>query len=165
MVYVPSIFGLVTANVVIYILLAVVGIWIAGWALLWGERRSKRPRSVVIGSWMIPCSIVYAWVTSAVALSAGVPRHLITVIAFAPPLLVAVVVPQLFVRGLLDRLGKKLSRAALGTGFLLVGMWGVGSSLGVKSIMPAVEILLPVYFGLLVIEYFAVHLRLNGSRF
>ena len=165
MVYVSSIFGLVAANVAAYILLVVVGIWIAGWAFLWGEHQSKRPRTIIIGSWMIPCSIVYAWVTSAVALMAGIPRYLISVIAFAPPLLVAVVAPQLFVRGLLGGRERMLSQAALGAGFFLVGAWGTSSSLGAGALSPMIEILLPVYFGLLVIEYLAMLLKLNNNRF
>lgn len=163
--YVHSAFGLVPANIAMYILFIVLGIWIAGWALLWGERKTPRPRPVVLGSWIIPTSIAYAWVSLAVLLVAGVPRQLMTAIALVPPLLVAVVAPQLFVRGLLDRLGKRLSKTALGVGFLLVGMWGAGSSLGVESVMPVVEILLPVYLGLLVIEYLGVHLRMNESQF
>ncbi len=163
--YVHSVFGLVPANITMYIIYIVLGVWIAGWALFWGEHDAPRPRAVVFGSWMVPTSIAYAWVSLAVLLLAGVSRQLMTAIAFVPPLLVAVVAPQLFVRGLLDRLGKRLSRAALGMGFLLVGMWVAGSTWGAESVMPVVEILLPVYLGLLVVEYLGVHLRMNGSRF
>ncbi|MDI6642645.1 MAG: hypothetical protein QMD95_01100 [Candidatus Hodarchaeaceae archaeon] len=163
--YVYSAFGPIPTNIAMYILFIVLGIWIAGWALLWGERKTSRPRPVVLGSWMVPLSITYAWVSLAVSLVTGVPRQLMTAIAFAPPLLVAVVAPQLFVRGLLDRRGVKLSNAALGVGFLLVGMWGASSFSDIELMMPVVEILLPVYLGLLVIEYLGVHLRVNGSRF
>lgn len=163
--YVHSAFGLVAASTALYVLFIVLGIWIAGWALLWGEPRTPRPRAIVLGSWAIPLSIVYVWVSLAGLLVAGVPRQLITAIALVPALLVSVVAPQLFIWGLLHRLEKKFSRVALGMGFLLVGLWGAGSASGVGLMMPVVEILLPVYFGILVIEYLSVHLRLNGSRF
>ncbi len=163
--YIYSAFGLVAINIAMYLFYFVLGVWIAGWALLWGKRESRRPRHIVVGSWMVPLSLSYPWISLAVMLVAGIPRQVMTPIAFVPPMLVAVVVPQLFVLGLLDRLGKRLSRAALGMGIFLVGMWGAGTAIGTEVIQPILEILLPVYLGLLVVEYLGVHLRINGLRF
>jgi hypothetical protein len=159
-----SVFGPVPVNVAVYIIFFILGTWMAGWALLWGERKSERSRVFVIASWAIPLSIVYIWVSLSVLFVLGFPRSMIAPVSFAPPLLASVLVPQLFVHDVLDRREKSLAKTSVGLGTVAITLWGV-SSLSNGMISPLLEIFMPAYFGVLVIEYLSIHMRINGPGF
>lgn len=159
-----SIFGVIPVNLAVYLFLLTLGVWMGGWAILWGKRDSKRPKSFVWVSWAIPLGLVWVWISILVMVSLGVSSSVINLVSFIPPLIMAVLVPQLFVQELLAGKEKTISKLSVGLGLGSIAVWGVGSSVN-SAALPLVEILLPAYFGLLVIEYLSIHLRINGPDF
>jgi hypothetical protein len=163
--YIPTIFGQVRTTVAAYILLLAGSIWMAGWAIMWEERKALNSRTFIVTSWLVPISIAYMMVSLFVALLLEISSQLMTIISFVPPLLVVISAPQLLIRGMLGRFEKLLSRACFGFGIFLVAIWGAGASLGAGFLMPVVELVIPVYLGVLILEYLSLHLRLNGWKF
>jgi len=163
--YVPSVFGQVLNTVAAYILLFAAGIWMAGWAIMWEERKALKSRTFVAASWLVPASIIYVMVSLSIAILLGLPNQIMTIISLVPPLLVIMSTPQLFIRDMLGKFEKSLSRACFGLGAALVVIWGTGVLSGASILMPAVELLIPVYLGVLILEYLSLHLRTNGWNF
>jgi len=165
MTYVYSVFGQVPNIAAAYILLLAASIWIAGWAILWEDRKAMNSKSFLLTSWLIPISIIYAIVSLSISLMLDISRLLMTVISLIPPMLVVIAAPQIFVRNMLNRFELLLSRACLGLGIFIVAIWGAGVSFGADFLTHAVELVIPVYLGVLILEYLSLHLRLNGWRF
>jgi hypothetical protein len=161
---ISSLFGPVPINLVVYFSLFCITVWVSGWAILWGRRESARPKALVLWSWAIPLAIVYVWVSLSLLLVAGVQRWVMNLVSFVPPLLIAVLVPQAFLSGVLDRREKNFALAAVGLGVTVVALWGVGTTVG-RGVLPFVEFFLPSYFGVLTVEYLCVHRRVNGPSF
>ena len=148
-----------------YISLLAAGFWMTGWAILWEERKALDSRTFILASWLVPISIVYMMVSLALAFFLEISSQLMTIISLVPPLIVIIAAPQLFIRGMLGGFEKLLSRTCFGLGTALVTIWGAGVSLGADFLMPVVELLIPVYLGILALEYLSLHLRHNNWKF
>lgn len=159
-----SVVGQAPVTLVLYVFLVFFSLWLVGWALLWGEQRAARGRSFVIGSWTVPSSITYVWVSLATLAIAGVRGSLLTLLSLLPPLVAGIFVPQLFVLDFLKKSELKLLKFCVGVGLVAIVCWSLSLAVG-ESMLLVVEALLPLYFGLLAIEYLRVHLRLNGPGF
>jgi hypothetical protein len=136
-----------------------------GWAILWEERKALNSRTFILASWLVPISIIYMMVSLSLAFFLEISSQLMTIISLVPPLIVIIAAPQLFIRGMLGGFERLLSRACFGLGTALVMIWGIGVLFGANFLMPVVELMIPVYLGVLILEYLSLHLRLNGWQF
>lgn len=148
-----------------YISLLAAGFWMTGWAILWEERKALHSKTFILASWLVPISIVYMMVSLSLAFFLEISSQLMTIISLVPPLIVIITAPQLFIRGMLGRFERLLSRACFGLGISLVTLWGAGVLLSANFLMSVVELVIPVYLGVLILEYLSLHLRLNGWKF
>ncbi len=158
-----SVLGRVPINVAVYIFLFTFVTWTIGWAIMWGSGKSKRPKSFVLASWAIPLSIIYFAISITLLYMLGVEESVMTTIVYTPPILTSILVPQIFVRGMLKGIETILSKIVIGIGVLTTLIWNFSSANA--NIYILVEILLPTYFAILTIEYLSIHLRINGPGF
>jgi hypothetical protein len=163
-IWVRSMFGPVPMPLVSYLVFFASMVWVAGWAILWGGKDSARPKEFVLGSWTIPLTIVHVWVSLSILFSLGVERSVACVIAFTPPLIITVIVPQLFVRDLLERRERSVAKLCLGLGIPSAVFWNIGTFIDATALQ-FFGVILPAYLGLLVIEYLSIHARINGPGF
>lgn len=129
-----------------------------------GEHHASRGKSFVIGSWAVPVSIVYVWVSLSVLAVVGVRGSMLMLLSLVPPLVTCVFVPQLFVLDFLTKPEHKLLKVCVGVGLTAIVCWILSLAAG-EVMLLTVEALLPLYFGVLAIEYLRVHLRINGPGF
>ncbi len=158
-----SVLGRVPINVAVYIFLFTFVLWTIGWAILWGSRKSKKPKSFVIASWAIPLSIVYFAISVTSLYLSGIEESIIAAIVYTPPILTSILVPQIFVHGLLKGVEKTISKIAVGLGLLTTLIWNFSSANA--NVYFFIEILLPAYYAVLTIEYLSIHVRINGPGF
>jgi hypothetical protein len=159
-----SVMGRVPMVLVIHAFIILLSLWLLGWALLWGERKTPRGKTFIVGSWAVPCSIVYVWVSLPVLTVAGIGGTALALVALIPPAVISIAVPQLFVADFLRGKDTMFSKACVAVGSGTIIVWASSAAIGETALM-LVEALLPLYFGLLVIEYLRVHTRINGPGF
>jgi len=158
-----SLFGGVNVQVASWLAIAVFCVWMAGWSFLWyGRNKLSKAHAKVVNvvSWVIPAAIAYAWIAAAATTIIGMSITYSAVVAFVPPLLIGCAVPLLFIWRLQNSDEKALSSFTFLAGLFLVGAW-IGTSLVWHVLSTLVEILLPVYFGLLSVTYLLTLLRIT----
>jgi len=160
---VSTIFGGIKAQIASWLAIAVFCVWMIGWSFLWyGRNKLSKPHAKVVNvvSWMVPSAIAYAWVAAAITTVVGMSITHVMVVAFVPPLLIGCAVPLLFIWRLQNSDERALSSFTFLAGLFLVSAW-IGTSLVWYVLSPLVEILLPVYFGLLSVTYLLTLLRIT----
>ena len=159
---ISSIFGGVKAQVASLFAITAFIVWVIGWSFLWyGRDELSRCHAKIVKmvSWAIPLAMVYVWVSAIVAAIVGTSiTH--TAVIFAPPLLVACVVPILFVWRLQNPNERILSSATLFIGLFIACLWIVASLMS-RALNPFTEVLLPTYLGLLSTTYLLTLLRIT----
>jgi len=113
---------------------------------------------------MVPASIAYVWISLPVLAIVGVGGSTLILLSLLPPLVIGVFVPQLFILDFLKETERKLSKLCISIGLAAIACWVLSLAVG-ENILLVIEALLPLYFGLLAIEYLKIHLRLNGPSF
>jgi len=158
---IPSVFGVVNAQVASLFAIAAFTVWVIGWGFLWygrGELSRRHAKIVKAVSWAIPLAIVYVWISS-IAIAGTSMAHAAAVV-FAPPLLFCCVGPILFVWWLQNSNEKILSLFTLLIGLFIACLW-IATSLMSRALNPFTEVLLPIYFGFLSTMYLLTLLRIT----
>jgi len=158
---IPSVFGVVNAQVASLFALAAFIVWVIGWGFLWygrGELSRRHAKIVKVISWAVPLAIVYVWISS-IAIAGTSMTHAEAVV-FAPPLLFGCVGPILFVWWLQNSNERILSLFALFIGLFTACLW-IATSFMLRALNPFTEVLLPIYFGFLSTTYLLTLLRIT----
>ena len=158
---IPSVFGVINAQVASLFALAAFIVWVIGWGFLWygrGELSRRHAKIVKRVSWAVPLAIMYVWISS-IAI-AGTSVTYAAAVVFAPPLLFGCVGPILFVWWLQNSNERILSLFTLLIGLFIACLW-IATSIMSHALSPFTEVLLPIYFGFLSTTYLLTLLRIT----
>lgn len=159
---VSSLFGGIRAQFASWLVIAALCLWMIGWGFLWYGRNNlnKRHTKIVnVASWAVPSAIIYMWVAGVAGAMVGMSISNIAAIAFMPPLIIGCAVPLLFAWPLQNSGERVLSMFTFLAGIFIICLWAEASVM-VSVLSPFVEILFPVYLGLLSTTYLLTFLRI-----